>query len=189
MNSTNVIEYIKIAYWVLKSKQSIQDCLKLNESVEAITENITNIINDTSLNQELCNIIPNVDLSIKTPAAKKKKPSEQVSDSILKNMETYNTTLEEAQKYETHCHKCGGDKIIVGQKYCSEGCCKVIERFNYKCFWGSSCKMCHTHQKYIVMTHNFEFTGKTYWIDDEQNVYNNENERVAFVNEGNIMYT
>ena len=49
--------------------------------------------------------------------------------------------------------------------------------------------MCDVHREYFVMTRNFEFSGKTYWIDDQKNVYNNENEKVAMERDGNIIYT
>jgi hypothetical protein len=186
MNRTNVIEYIKFAYWAVKSNQSIQDCFKLDESVEAITDHVNSIINDSALNEELCNIIPLIKINENT---KKKKPlSKNLNECIIKNMQVYDTTNDEAHKYETQCHNCG-DNINIGQKYCSKGCSKFIEDYNYDCFWGKSCKMCHVHREYFVMTRNFEFSGKTYWIDDQKNVYNNENEKVAMERDGNIIYT
>lgn len=185
MNSTNVIEYIKFAYWAVKSKQSIQDCFKLDDSVEAIIENINNIINDTALNEEICNMIPGLSTSI--TKSSKKKPVEHTNDCISKNMQSYNTTKEEAREYESHCHNCG-DNICIGHKYCGKGCFKFIEDFRYDCFWGKSCKMCNTHKEYIIMTHNFEFSGNTYWIDNENNVYNNEHEKVAMERDGIIIY-
>ena len=180
MNSTNVIGYIKFAYWALKSKQSVQDCFKLNDSTEAIVENVNKIINDDALTQELCNIIPNL-------APRKKKKELANNTYILQNMEAYNTATDEAQNYESHCHNCGKD-ICIGQKYCDKGCFKFVEDLNFNCFWGESCKMCRTHSEYIVLTRKFEITGKTYWIDNDNNVYNDKNEKVAMEREGNIIY-
>jgi hypothetical protein len=48
--------------------------------------------------------------------------------------------------------------------------------------------MCNTHKEYIIMTRNFEFSGNTYWIDNENNVYNNENEKIAMERDGIIIY-
>jgi hypothetical protein len=48
--------------------------------------------------------------------------------------------------------------------------------------------MCHVREEYIVVTRNFELSGKTYWIDDEKNVYNDENFKVATVRDGIITY-
>lgn len=179
MNRTNVINYIKFAYWAVKSQQSIEDCLKLNDSVETIAENVKNIINDTTLNEEIFNMIPGL--------RPKKKPVDCTNECILKNMEAYDTTNEEAQQYESHCHNCG-DNTSIGQKYCGKGCFKFIEEFNYDCFWGKSCKMCHTHNEYIIMTRSFEFSENTYWIDNENNVYNNKNKKIAMEKDGNIVY-
>ena len=179
MNSSNVIGYIKFAYWALKSKQSVQDCFKLDNTVEAIVEHVNKIINDDTIQ---CNIIPT------NTKHKNKKESIASNEHILQNMEAFNTTLEEAQKYESHCHNCGND-ICIGHKYCGKGCFKFVEDFNYNCFWGKSCKMCNTHKEYIVMTRKFEITGKTYWIDNDKNVYNQENVKVAMERDGNIIYT
>lgn len=184
MNNTNVAEYIKFAYWALKSKQTVQDCFKLNDSTEAIVEHVNKIINDDTLTKELYNIIP----SLATNERRKKKKNLVVNNmNILQNMELFNTTADEAQKYESHCHNCGKD-ICVGQKYCDKGCFKFVEDLNFNCFWGESCKMCRIHNEYIIVTRKFEITGKTYWIDDDKNVYNEENEKVAMERDGNIVY-
>jgi len=180
MNSSNVISYIKFAYWALNSKQSVQECFKLADTAEAITAHVNKIINDDTIQ---CNILP---INIKTKNKKKNEPIES-NEHILQNMEAFNTTVNEAQKYESHCHNCGND-ICIGSKYCGKGCFKCIEDFNYNCFWGKSCKMCRTHNEYIVMTRKFEITGKTYWIDNDKNVYNQENEKVAMERDGNIVY-
>ena len=184
MNNTNVVDYIRFAYWALKSKQSIHDCFKLDDSAEAIVEHVNKIINDTELTQELCNILPILNQT--KPSKKKKEPVNNAH--ILQNMEAYDTTQEEAHKYESHCHNCGNE-ICIGHKYCGKGCFKFVEDFNFDCFWGESCKMCRIHREYIVVTRKFEITGKTYWIDDEKNVYNDQNEKVAMEREGNIIYT
>ena len=182
MNKT-IFEYIKFAYWAVKSKQSTEDCLKLSESPpEVIAEYIKKIINDESLNQEIYNIMPNI-----VNKKKKPKPDKPVNECVLKNMQSYDTTHDEAHKYETHCHNCGKN-ICIGQKYCGKGCFKFIEEFNYNCYWGKSCKMCHTHEQYIIVTRNFMFSGKNYWIDDEQNVYNDESAKIATMKDGNIIY-
>jgi hypothetical protein len=180
MNSNNVIEYIKFAYWALKQKQSAEECFKLGDSPEAISEHVKNIINDTSLDAEL---------QVLLPIQKTKPPIKKavINEHIQKNMEIYETSEKEAREYESHCHKCGSD-ICIGQKYCCQGCLKIVEDFNYYCYWGKSCKMCHVREEYIVVTRNFELSGKTYWIDDEKNVYNDEHVKVATEREGNIIY-
>jgi hypothetical protein len=182
MNSSNVISYITFAYWALKSKQSIQECFKLDASNEAIEEHVNKIINDDALTQELCKTI-----NYSKTKSIKKKESIANNTHILQNMEAYNTTADEAQKYELHCHNCG-KVICIGDKYCDKGCFKFVEDFNYDCYWGKSCKMCHTHKEYIVATRNFEFFGKTYWIDNDRNVYNDENEKIAIEREGKLIY-
>ena len=47
--------------------------------------------------------------------------------------------------------------------------------------------MCHTHKEYIIMTRKFEFSENTYWIDNENNVYNDKNEKIAMEKDGNIV--
>ena len=183
MNSNNVIEYIKFAYWALKSKQSVEDCFKLGDSPEAISEHVKSIINDATLDKEIRALLPNIAQTAKAPIKKV-----VINEHIHKNMEIYDTTDKEAHEYESHCHKCGTD-ICIGKKYCCEGCLKIVEDFNYYCYWGKSCKMCNVRDEYIVVTRNFELSGKTYWIDDENNVYNDENIKVAIEREGNIIYT
>jgi hypothetical protein len=182
MNSNNVIEYIKFAYWALKQKQSAEECFKLGDSPEAISEHVKNIINDATLDKEIRALLP-----IQTTKTLSTKKGVVINEHVQKNMEVYDTTEQEANEYESHCHKCGTD-ICIGKKYCCEGCLKIVEDFNYYCYWGKSCKMCHVREEYIVMTRNFEFNGNTYWIDDEKNVYNNENIKVAVEREGNIIY-
>jgi len=161
MNSNNVFEYIKFAYWALKQKQSAEDCFKLGDSPDAISDHVKNIISDASLKNEIQLLLPNIIIP--------------------------NNTNKTAHEYESHCHKCGTD-ICIGQKYCCDGCFKIVEDFNYYCHWGKSCKMCHVREEYIVVTRNFELSGKTYWIDDEKNVYNDENFKVATVRDGIITY-
>jgi len=185
MNSNNVIEYIKFAYWALKQKQSAEECFKLGDSPEAISEHVKNIINDKTLDKEIRALLPNFVQTTKTLSTKK---GVVINEHVQKNMEVYDTTEQEANEYESHCHKCGTD-ICIGKKYCCEGCLKIVEDFNYYCYWGKSCKMCHVREEYIVMTRNFEFNGNTYWIDDEKNVYNDKNIKVAVEREGNIIYT
>ena len=196
MNTSNVIGYIAFAYWALKSKKSIRECFKLDGSIEAIEEHVNNIINDDALTQELRNIIAplnnvvnNVVNNVTKNKPKNKKKKECVANNahILQNIEAYKTSAEEAQKYESHCHNCGKD-ICIGQRYCDKGCFKFVEDFNYDCYWGKSCKMCHTHKEYIVATRNFEFSGKTYWIDNDKNVYNDEHEKIAMEREGKLIY-
>jgi hypothetical protein len=189
MNSNNVLEYIKFAYWALKQKQSTEDCFKLGDSPDAISDHVKNIISDASLNNEIQLLLPNIIIPNNTTNKTPKKISKKDNNNehIQKNMEIYNTTEQEAHEYESHCHKCGTD-ICIGQKYCCEGCFKIVEDFNYYCYWGKSCKMCHVREEYIVVTRNFELSGKTYWIDDEKNVYNDENCKVATVRDGIITY-
>jgi predicted nucleic acid-binding Zn ribbon protein len=71
----------------------------------------------------------------------KKKP---IPECILKNMHEHNTTEDDAYMYETHCHNCGLS-ISIGKRYCCEECFKVIEKFNYKCNWNTTCKMCYIY--------------------------------------------
>ena len=188
MNSNNAIEYIKFAYWALKQKQSVEDCFKLGDSPDAISDHVKNIINDASLDKEIHNILPQI-AKVKAHTAKTTKSTKKCinNEHVQKNMEIYNTSEEEAHEYESHCHKCGTD-ICIGQKYCCDGCFKIVEDFNYYCYWGKSCKMCHVREEYIVVTRNFELSGKIYWIDDENNVYNEENIKVATVRDGIITY-
>ncbi len=194
MNSNNVIEYIRFAYWVLKQKQSVEDCFKLGDSPDAISDHVKNIINDTSFDNQLNIILPHIAKASKASKAvqveKTNKSTKKKcinNEHIQKNMEIYNTSEEEAHEYESHCHKCGTD-ICIGQKYCCDGCFKIVEDFNYYCHWGKSCKMCHVRDEYIVVTRNFEFSGKIYWIDDEKNVYNDEHIKVATERDGIIAY-
>ena len=84
---------------------------------------------------------------------KRKNP---IQECIQHNMKTYNTTEEEAKFYETHCHKCG-ITISMGKKYCDESCFKMVEKHNFDCYWKKSCKMCHIHKQYVVLTSNFDF--------------------------------
>jgi hypothetical protein len=181
MNSKTAIEYIKFAYWALKSKQSIEECLKLNDSVEIITDHIKNIVNDATLDKELDAILPNIN------KPKKQTKKAAINEHIEKNMEIYGTTEQEAREYESRCHNCGAD-IPIGQKCCDKGCSKFIEEFNYDCYWGKSCKMCHTHDEYIVITRNFEFGENNYWIDIENNVYTNDGTKVAVARDDIIVY-
>jgi hypothetical protein len=67
--------------------------------------------------------------------------SKEIPECIFKNMNEYNTTEHDAYMYETHCHNCGLT-ISIGKKYCCDECFKVIEKFNYKCYWNTACKMC-----------------------------------------------
>ena len=150
MNKTNVIEYIKFAHWAIKSKQ-FDELLKL--SPDDMTNRINQIIKEE--NQEVYKDVKGL------------LPNEH----IMQNMEAYNTTAEEANMYESHCHNCGSD-ICIGDKYCGKGCFKFVEEFNYDCHWGKSCKMCHVHQEYVIMTREFEFKGQKYWIDNENTVWN-----------------
>ena len=71
----------------------------------------------------------------------KKKP---IPECILKNMHEHNTTEDDAYMYETHCHNCGL-AVSMGKRYCCEECFKVIEKFNYKCNWNTSCKICYIY--------------------------------------------
>ena len=74
-----------------------------------------------------------------TNVTKNKKP---IPMCVKHNMESYYTSEEEAKCYETHCHKCGLS-IPIGQKYCDDGCLKMIEHYNFECYWKKSCKMCY----------------------------------------------
>ena len=70
--------------------------------------------------------------------------NKEIPECILKNMNEYNTTEHDAYMYETHCHNCGLS-ISIGKRYCCEECFKVIEKFNYKCNWNTTCKMCYIY--------------------------------------------
>jgi len=133
----------------------------------------------------------------KTDKKCKKKTSEpvieipdieqQTHESVLLNMQIYNTTQKEAIVYETQCHSCG-KKGQTGQRYCNGGCFKYVEDFNYKCFWGESCKMCHVREQYCIITRDFTFDEKQYWIDDNNNVYNDDDIKIAVERDGNIVF-
>jgi hypothetical protein len=176
MNKDDVIKYIKFAEWAINSKQSVADCFKLSESIEAIMAHVENIINDSQYDGDL---------------AKQMKQiinRDTFDNPVIKdNMKLYETTQEEAHDYETHCHSCG-TSTELGQKYCNNGCQLCVEEFKYKCHWGDSCKMCHVHENYYIVTRSVVFDYKTYWIDNSKNVYNDDGAKVATEQFGELIY-
>ena len=195
MNDVTVRGYLKIAQWAIQSKQSFEDVFKLGETIESIIENIDNIVNDDALNDIINDLLHKN--TAKNETKSKKKTSEpvieipdteqQTHESVLLNMQIYNTTQKEAIMYETQCHSCG-KKGQTGQRYCNGGCFKYVEDFNYKCFWGESCKMCHVREQYCIITRDFTFDEKQYWIDDNNNVYNDDDIKIAVERDGNIVF-
>ena len=89
------------------------------------------------------------------PAKKLTKKAESISKYVLQNMSTYNTTCEEAQFYESHCHNCG-ISTQLGKRYCNDDCLKFVEQYNFDCYYGQLCKMCRVCDKYIELSSNFE---------------------------------
>ena len=160
MNKTSVIGYLKIAQWVIQSKKSFEDCLKLGESVDDIINNVNNILNDTELDDIINDLLNKNTAKTDKKSIKKKskdiEPPIEIPDlsqkphaSVLLNMQIYNTTQKEAIVYETNCHSCGKTGPI-GQRYCNGGCFKYVEDFKYKCFGASRVK-CVTFASNIVL--------------------------------------
>lgn len=137
MNNKTALEYIKFAYYMLNTKQSILDYL--DQEPEDIDNHIKLIINDQNIEKEIINSFPMLN---------KLKPV--VNHYIKNNMTIYGTNEEEATLYESHCHNCK-TSIQLGEKYCSKGCYKCVEDFNYDCCWGKTCKMCYSNVKWIVL--------------------------------------
>ena len=198
MNDVTVRGYLKIAQWAIQSKKSFEDVFKLGETIESIIENIDNIMNDAELDNIINDLLnkntAKPDKKNKKKTSKKVEPvielpdiEQQTHESVLLNMQIYNTTQKEAIMYETQCHSCG-KKGQTGQRYCNGGCFKYVEDFNYKCFWGESCKMCHVREQYCIITRDFTFDEKQYWIDDNNNVYNDDDIKIAVERDGNIVF-
>ena len=196
MNDETVRGYLKIAQWAIQSKKSFEDVFKLGETIESIIDNIDNIVNDDALNDIINDLLhkntaKNETKSKNKPSKKVEPiieiPEQQTHESVLLNMQIYNTTQKEAIVYETQCHSCG-KKGQTGQRYCNGGCFKYVEDFNYKCFWGESCKMCHVREQYCIITRDFTFDEKHYWIDDNNNVYNDDDIKIAVERDGNVVF-
>jgi hypothetical protein len=195
MNDETVKGYLKIAQWVIQSKKSFEEVFKLGDTIESIIENIDNIVNDDELNFIINNLLHKN--TAKNDTKGKKKTSEpvieipdieqQTHESVLLNMQIYNTTQKEAIVYETLCHSCG-KKTQPGKRYCNTACFKYVEDFNYKCFWADKCKMCHVREQYCIITRDFTFIDKHYSIDDNNNVYNDDDIKIAVERDGNVVF-
>jgi hypothetical protein len=195
MNDETVKGYLKIAQWVIQSKKSFEEVFKLGDTIESIIENIDNIVNDDELNFIINNLLHKN--TAKNDTKGKKKTSEpvieipdieqQTHESVLLNMQIYNTTQKEAIVYETQCHSCG-KKTQPGKRYCNTACFKYVEDFNYKCFWAHKCKMCHVRHQYSIITRDFTFLHKHYSIDDNNNVYNHDDIKIAVERDGNVVF-
>lgn len=209
MNYHTLTPYLKIAQWAIQSNKSFEDLFLLGDTIESIIHNIDNIVNDDQLNHliniptssnDLCHHALQNSQTINNNTAKKpinkqkynKKieppiPDIQTHPSVLLNMQIYNTTLNDAIVYETHCHSCGKN-TLTGKRYCNTACFKYVEDFNFKCFWGESCKMCLVREHYCIITRDFTFHDKHYSIDDNNFVYNQDDIKIATITNGNISF-
>jgi hypothetical protein len=197
MNDHTLTTYLKIAQWAIQSNKSFEDLFLLGDTIESIIHNIDNIVNDHDLDL-IINHFLNNNTAKKPDTLNKKKynkkiepaiiiPDIQTHPSVLLNMQIYNTTLNDAIVYETHCHSCGKN-TLTGKRYCNGGCFKYVEDFNFKCFWGESCKMCLVREHYCIITRDFTFHDKHYYIDDNNFVYNQDDIKIATITNGNISF-
>ena len=197
MNDHTLTPYLKIAQWAIQSNKSFEDLFLLGDTIESIIHNIDNIVNDDDLDL-IINHFLNNNTAKKTDTLNKKKynkkiepaiiiPDIQTHQSVLLNMQIYNTTLNDAIVYETHCHSCGKN-TLTGKRYCNTACFKYVEDFNFKCFWAHKCKMCLVREHYCIITRDFTFHDKHYYIDDNNNVYNDDDIKIATITNGNISF-
>jgi hypothetical protein len=195
MNNHTVKAYLKIAQWAIQSNKSFEDLFHLGDTIESIIDNVDNIINDAELDNIINDLLHKN--TAKNDTKGKKKTSEpvieipdieqQTHESVLLNMQIYNTTQKEAIVYETQCHSCG-KKGQTGQRYCNTACFKYVEDFNYKCFWADKCKMCLVREQYCIITRDFSFLHKHYYIDDNNYVYNHDDIQIANISHGNVVF-
>jgi hypothetical protein len=189
MNYHTVKAYLKIAQWAIQSNKSFEDLFLLGDTIESIIHNIDNIANndDIIINHLLNNNTTKNDTSNTKNNYNKLQPELQTHQSVLLNMQIYDTSLNDAIVYETLCHSCG-KKTQPGKRYCNTACFKYVEDFNYKCFWADKCKMCIVRHQYSIITRDFTFIDKHYYIDDNNNVYNDDDIKIAVERDGNVVF-
>ena len=195
MNDHTLTPYLKIAQWAIQSNKSFEDLFLLGDTIESIIHNIDNIVNDDALNHIINHLLNNNTAKNTINKQKYNKkiepaiiiPHIQTHPSVLLNMQIYNTTLNDAIVYETHCHSCGKN-TLTGKRYCNTACFKYVEDFNFKCFWADKCNMCLVRHQYCIITRDFTFHDKHYSIDDNNFVYNQDDIKIATITNGNISF-
>jgi hypothetical protein len=173
--------YLKLAQFVINSKQSFEQIFKLNESIETIIENINNI------NKELASVDENIEVE-SAETTHQQHQNDDIPNEIMHYLEIAKMAIESKQSFEEF-FKLNESIETIMENINTLMSSKSIEIHNLRASMRPPLDPEMVEEEYILMTRSFMHDAKQYWIDDKSILYNDDNEKIGtIVNNNEVVF-